>query len=56
MHKPDSVLNNQQWLICHKNQPNHEMLIFFIMVAFATQHSATFFLVEALENPRFTLL
>ena len=28
MHKNDLVLNKQQWLICHKNQPNHIYLIY----------------------------
>ena len=25
MHKNDLALNNQQWLICHKNQPNQTL-------------------------------
>ena len=27
MYKEDSALNNQQWLICHKIQPNQIMYI-----------------------------
>ena len=28
MYKEDLALNNQQWLICHKTQPNQTKLFF----------------------------
>ena len=28
MYKEDLALNNLQWLICHKSQPNHIYLIY----------------------------
>ena len=28
MYKEDLALNNLQWLICHKTQPNHIYLIY----------------------------
>ena len=32
MYKEDLVLNNQQWLICHKTQPNQIIYIQYICI------------------------
>ena len=32
MYKKDFALNNIQWLICHKTQPNQIMYIYYICV------------------------
>ena len=32
MYEEDLALNNQQWLICHKPQPNQIMYIYYIYI------------------------
>ena len=32
MYKYDLALNNLQWLICHKTQPNNQCLTFFMKI------------------------